>query len=60
MRPYESGAGVSSIHGAKIAWGRGGKIEEIAVVGEWEGYIVVYGIVGILELFSCACSYLRF
>ncbi len=44
----------------KIAWGRGGKIEEIAVVGEWEGYIVVYGIVGILELFSCACSYLRF
>ncbi|KAK0239924.1 SacI homology domain-containing protein [Armillaria nabsnona] len=52
MRPYESGAGVSSIHGAKIAWGRGGKIEEIAVVGEWEGYIVVYGIVGILELFS--------
>ncbi|KAK0451086.1 SacI homology domain-containing protein [Armillaria borealis] len=52
MRPYESGAGVSSIHGAKIAWGRGGRIEEIAVVGEWEGYIVVYGIVGILELFS--------
>lgn len=52
MRPYESGAGVSSVHGAKIAWGRGGRIEEIAVVGEWEGYIVVYGIVGILELFS--------
>ncbi|PBK97085.1 hypothetical protein ARMGADRAFT_1052868 [Armillaria gallica] len=52
MRPYESGVGVSSIHGAKIAWGRGGKIEEISVVGEWEGYIVVYGIVGILELFS--------
>ncbi|KAK0483841.1 SacI homology domain-containing protein [Armillaria novae-zelandiae] len=52
MRPYELGAGISSVHGAKIAWGRGGKIEEIAVVGEWEGYIVVYGIVGILELFS--------
>ncbi|KAK0463920.1 inositol 5'-phosphatase [Desarmillaria tabescens] len=52
MRPYELGAGTSSIHGAKIAWGRGGKIEEISVVGEWEGYIVVHGIVGILELFS--------
>ncbi|KAK0196896.1 SacI homology domain-containing protein [Armillaria mellea] len=52
MRPYELGPGISSVHGAKIAWGRGGKIEEIAVVGEWEGYVVVYGIVGILELFS--------
>ncbi|KAG7448009.1 uncharacterized protein BT62DRAFT_890388 [Guyanagaster necrorhizus] len=52
MRPYESGAEMSSVHGAKIAWGLGGKVEEMSVVGEWEGYIIVYGIVGILELFS--------
>ncbi|KAK0228754.1 SacI homology domain-containing protein [Armillaria fumosa] len=52
MRPHELGAEMSSVHGAKIAWGRGGKIEEIVVDGEWEGYIVVYGIVGILELLS--------
>ncbi|KAK0210966.1 SacI homology domain-containing protein [Desarmillaria ectypa] len=52
MRPHESDVGTSSIHGAKISWGRGGKIEEISVVGEWEGHITVYGIVGILELFS--------
>lgn len=52
MRPHELGADKSSVHGAKIAWGRGGKIEETTVVGEWEGYAVVYGIAGILELFS--------
>ena len=51
LRPHGA---LGSSHGVKISWGKGGKVEEISVLGEWEGSVVVYGILGILELLSCA------
>ncbi|KIY65285.1 hypothetical protein CYLTODRAFT_357070 [Cylindrobasidium torrendii FP15055 ss-10] len=43
---------VNSSHGVRIPWGKGGKVQETAVYGEWDGAAIIYGIVGILELFS--------
>ncbi|KAF9477543.1 hypothetical protein BDN70DRAFT_810519 [Pholiota conissans] len=62
--PAEEGGGdaMAEAGGVRVAWGKEGRIEEVdgALLGElagdadWKGSVVVYGIVGILELFSCS------
>ncbi|TFK92292.1 hypothetical protein K466DRAFT_659372 [Polyporus arcularius HHB13444] len=41
----------------KVAWGKGGKVETLAAQAEdadWEESVVVYGIIGFLELYSAS------
>lgn len=49
LRPHGVGG---SLHGVRIPWGRNPKVEETTIDSDWEDPVVVYGIVGILELFS--------
>ena len=59
IRPYAPGSSESAAH-VRIAWGKGVRVDEITSDGsgdglEWENGVIVYGIIGILELFSGAC-----
>ncbi|KAE9409523.1 hypothetical protein BT96DRAFT_872168 [Gymnopus androsaceus JB14] len=57
LRPHLSEHNVASSY-VQIAWGKSGKAEELSgdssEMHDWEEAIVVYGIVGILELFSAS------
>lgn len=60
VRPHARGAA-----GVRVAWGRGGAVVEVEMDkaeggGEgvdWSEAVVVYGIVGVLELFDCKYPY---
>jgi hypothetical protein len=61
IRPYTAGLSGSSTSYVRIAWGKTIKVEEIEASrtrngdhAEWEKGVIVYGIVGLLELFSGA------
>lgn len=60
IRPYTTGLSGSTAH-VRIAWGKIVRVEEITSNGgadevEWEKGVIVYGIIGILEMFSGALS----
>ncbi|KAI0032266.1 SacI homology domain-containing protein [Vararia minispora EC-137] len=62
IRPRLDGGQQTQGH-VRIAYGKNGKVEEVQSDGEgtgidWSTAAVVYGIVGILELFTRAASYL--
>lgn len=59
IRPHGPGETLSGY--VKLSWGKNVIIEEIESHPEaqinWKDSVVVYGIVGILELFSCAFTF---
>jgi phosphatidylinositol 4-phosphatase len=60
IRPYTAGLSGSAAH-VRIGWGKSVRVEETtsedgADEAEWESSVVVYGVIGILELFSGALS----
>ena len=62
IRPYHLGSGVHPTEWLpciRVSWGKSTKVEEIeshqlSEKLDWSESVVVYGIVGILELFSCS------
>jgi hypothetical protein len=48
----------------RISWGKSNKIEQFETLEEdnidWAGSVIVYGIAGIVELFTCLCYLLCF
>lgn len=56
IRPFTSG----SVAHVRISWGKAVRVEEIAsnsggdAAAEWAKAVIVYGIIGFLELFSGA------
>lgn len=56
LRPRHPGQSQENLESeVKVEWGKGGKVETIAantVEAEWEESVVVYGIIGFLELYS--------
>ena len=56
LRPRRPGQEQEHVESeVKVEWGKGGKVEIIsagAVEADWEESVVVYGIVGFLELYS--------
>lgn len=59
IRPYTPELSGSTAH-VQIAWGKAVRVEEINSSGadeaEWEKGVIVYGVIGILELFSGALN----
>ncbi|KIK59630.1 hypothetical protein GYMLUDRAFT_44597 [Collybiopsis luxurians FD-317 M1] len=56
LKPQLSESNIASSH-VRIAWGKNGKVMEVSGDGsehDWNEAILVYGIVGILELFSAS------
>ncbi|KAI0723971.1 SacI homology domain-containing protein [Cerioporus squamosus] len=60
LRPRHSGQSQTeedSESAVKVAWGKGGKVETLVTLPEdvdWEDSVVVYGIIGFLELYSAS------
>jgi phosphatidylinositol 4-phosphatase len=62
LRPHASALTRTESH-VKISWGLGGTVEELqgdGVLGadseaDWAKAVIIYGIIGILDLFSGAC-----
>jgi hypothetical protein len=66
IRPHVFESGIDQKEGlpcVRVSWGKSVKVEEIEEEGsqlseklDWNEAVIVYGIVGILELFSCSFS----
>lgn len=61
IRPHFADADAPpSLTYLRISWGKGGSVEELQSSEDeglpWNEAVIVYGIVGIVELFSCACD----
>jgi hypothetical protein len=63
LRPHISGLVRTESH-VKISWGLGGTVKEVQGDGEdagsdvdWTKSVVVYGIIGTLDVFSGTCFY---